>query len=203
MNSCKIVSNEEYTKLTNTLHFFETTRNSLLTFSFTAVLAVLGVAIGMDNTDVNPLVYLLPFFLIVPFTARISYYRLASAHINTFLKIFAPERMVYPIGSGIVHERHGTFYGLIAWLVNHEMVLLSCVPTFTLWFKYSMQLTEWTIWDKLLTFAPIALTVLVFLISNSTYSYKRLNDVYTPKWNSYYRNFNCTQQKVEQREWLS
>ncbi len=42
------ITDKEYDKLIKRLEFFDTMRNNLLTFSFTSVLAVLGVALAMD-----------------------------------------------------------------------------------------------------------------------------------------------------------
>ena len=117
------VSNEEYNKLVKKIEFFETTRNSLLTFSFTAVLTVIGVALAMDMNVISAWICLLPFFLIIPFAARISYYRLATAHIGAFLKCFAPQNMQFEIGADFVKEGNCRFYTLTAWVITHEMVL--------------------------------------------------------------------------------
>ena len=80
-----VVSDREYSKLIKRLEAINSTRNSLLTFSFTAVLTVLGIAIANDMDSISAWLCLIPFLLIIPFTARISYYRLASSHINSFL----------------------------------------------------------------------------------------------------------------------
>ena len=42
------ITNKEYDKLIKRLEFFDTMRNNLLTFSFTSVLTVLGVALAID-----------------------------------------------------------------------------------------------------------------------------------------------------------
>ena len=47
-------------------------RNNLLTFAFTTVLAVIGIAFANLDKDIPPLLYLLPHFLIIPFAARIT-----------------------------------------------------------------------------------------------------------------------------------
>ena len=98
------ISEKEYEKLVNRLEFFDTMGNSLLSFSFTSVLAVLGVALAMDMTAINAWLCLIPFFLILPYTARISYNRLASAHITSFLKVFSADRMQFEIGADTVKE---------------------------------------------------------------------------------------------------
>lgn len=81
-----VVSDREYSKLIKRLEAINNTRNNLLTFLFTAVLTVLGIAIANDMDSISAWICLTPFLLIIPFAARISYYRLASTHINSFLK---------------------------------------------------------------------------------------------------------------------
>ena len=177
------VSNEEYEKLVKTLNSMETTRNNLLTFSFTAVLTILGVAIGIE--DINPLICLLPFFLIIPFAARISYYRLATAHINSFLEFFAPERMFYMNGKKSVPAKYGKLYPFIAWLVNYEMFLLSLTPTICFWWRCASWISEWAVYHVFLLAIPFPCLLVVFLIANSTFNYKKLSESY--EWEDCYK----------------
>ncbi len=178
------ITAEEYNKHISTLNFFDTTRNNLLTFAFTTVLALLGIIIASEN-PINPLVCLVPYFLIIPFTARISYYRIASAHINTFLKSFVPEKTVFANGASIVPEKHGKVYPLIAWLINHEMVVLAIATGLIYCYEYYNYDNFSTLWSIIKFLAPIPFIIVIFLISNSTYSYKKICDVYTPKWETY------------------
>ena len=61
-NREKTISIEEYNKHIDMLKFIDTTRNTLLTFAFTSVLAVVGIAIGTEKEKFNPWLCLLPFF---------------------------------------------------------------------------------------------------------------------------------------------
>ncbi len=77
------MSDKEYDKLYERLNYNVSTRTSLLTFSFTTVSAVLGLAFGLDNENINPYLFLAPFFFIIPFTARsyiIKLFMRISAH---------------------------------------------------------------------------------------------------------------------------
>lgn len=56
------MSEKEYDKLYERLIYNLSTRTNLLTFSFTTVSAVLGLAIGLDNESVSPYLFLVPFF---------------------------------------------------------------------------------------------------------------------------------------------
>lgn len=179
------VSNEEYNKLVKKIEFFETTRNSLLTFSFTAVLTVIGVALAMDMNVISAWICLLPFFLIIPFTARISYYRLATAHIGAFLKCFAPQNMQFEIGADFVKEGNCRFYTLTAWLITHEMVLLGIAVSFVFYLKYIPSVEKWNIYWIIGLFVPIILSGIVYMIAESTYNYGKVKKNFEKQWDVY------------------
>ena len=181
-NGC--ISTEEYNRHINTLSRFNTIKNSLLTFSFTAVLTLLGIVIA-SNGQISPLVCLIPYFLIIPFSARIAYYRLASAHINTFLKVFEPKKMIFENGTPDVPEKQGKIFPVIAWLINHEMVVLAIATGLIYCYQYYNYATLCTWVDILLFLPPLPFVIAVFVISNSTYSYKDLCEGYKPKWEAY------------------
>lgn len=165
----KKITDKEYEKLVARLAAFDTMRDNLLTFSFTSVLAVLGIIIGSDNPNITASVCLIPFFLIIPFAARVSYYRLASAHIGSFLKTFAPEQTVFENGTKLVPEGQCNFFGLIVKLVNYEMVCLALAVDACFYYKYLPNVTVWSLKEYIFMLVPMALTIVVFLISNATY----------------------------------
>ena len=181
-----MISEKEYDKLIKRLEFFDTMRNNLLTFSFTAVLAILGVALTIkDMNEMSSWLCLAPFCLIVPFAARISYYRLASAHINSFLRKFAGNDMKFEIGTLEVTENACKLYSLIAWLVNHEMVMLSLATSGIFYLKYTTSVKDWTWLNRIGLIVPILLIILVYLISHSTNNYQGLLDDFEKKWEIY------------------
>lgn len=167
------ITDKEYETLVKRLEFFDAMRNNLLTFSFTVTLAVLGIALAESMDTNSSWLCLVPFFLIIPFAARISYYRLASAHINSFLRKFAPTLMNFEIGSHTVSEERCRHYKLIAWLVNHEMFCLGMAATCTFYFKYALSLEVWDFINYLCITIPIIFNIIVYIISESTYNYKR------------------------------
>lgn len=180
-----LVTDKEYEKLIKRLEFFDTMRNNLLTFSFTAVLAILGVALAMDMDSISAWLCLIPFCLIVPFSARIAYYRLASAHINSFLRQFSAEEMQFEIGTSVVTENCCKFYHQIAWLINHEMVLLGVATSCIFYLKYISVLKTWSYYNYVGLIVPVILTAIVYLISDSTYSYKKLMEHFEREWIAY------------------
>lgn len=186
------VDDLEYGKLIKRLEFFDSMRNTLLTFSFTAVLAVLGIAIKDEMNSVNPWMCLVPYFLIIPFAARISYYRLASAHINSFLKILAKEKMQFELGTNVVNEGNGKRYRLIAWLINHEMVLLGAASSWTFYFKYVPGIEVKTAGSYFALIFAGLLVIFTYIISDYTYDYKKMMESYSKEWNQYFDKADIT-----------
>lgn len=180
------ITDKEYDKLVKRVEFFDVTRNNLLTFSFTAVLTVLGVALAID--DMNSLsswICLIPFFLIIPFSARISYYRLASAHIISFLKFFIQSDMQFEIATHCVRESKCKHYDLIAWLVNHEMFLLGVASSCTFYLKYISSIEKLCFFDYISMIVPILLILIVYVISDSVFHLDKLMDDFANDWNRY------------------
>ncbi len=165
------IDNLEYSRLTKRLEFYDATRNTLLTFSFTSVLTVLGIALQMDMDMQTSWICLIPYFLIIPFSARISYYRISSAHISSFLRIFAKDKMQFEIGAKDVPEGKGVRYSFIAWLVNHEMVLLGAASSTIFYFKYIPEVMTWNFGAHLGALVPVLLLCIVFIITDTSYNW--------------------------------
>lgn len=183
-----MVTDREYDKLIKRLEFFDATRNNLLTFSFTSVLAILGVALTLKLDSISVWLCLAPFCLIIPFSARIAYYRLASAHISSFLRQFSKNDMQFEIGTKLVTENCCKLYPQISWLVNHEMVLLSVATSLIFGLKYISSIQTFSYYNYFALIVPVILTAIVYLISSSTYSYRKLMDQFEREWNAYSEN---------------
>lgn len=178
----KEVGDAEFSRLIRRLEFYDTTRNTLLAFSFTAVLTVLGVAVQVEMDTTTALICLIPYFLIVPFTARISYYRISSAHISAFLRIYVPNKMIFEEVTQVVKENHGKGFRFTAWLVNHEMVLLAMASSGVFYLKFIPLIERWGIYEHICVIAPVLLLWLVYAIAHSSYDYKDMTDTYKLKW---------------------
>lgn len=187
----------DYNYLLQKLQFNDNVRNQLLMFAFTAVLTILGVIMGVDKASISPWMCLLPFCLIIPFAARISYYRIVSAHIEAYMTTFMPENVPYICGAGIVCENYGWIYNwLIRWLVNGEMLMLSLATDLALY--YCIASTDVFVSNAKESVAQIAAsciaTGIVCIISFSTMSYAKLLKHFKSQWDEY------GQTKVSQEE---
>ena len=184
------VTKEEIEYLRRQREFFDTTRNTLITFLFTTVMTVLGIAISIDLSYWGSFLCLIPYLLIFPLTGRIVYYRVADAHINTYLKVFAPESATFQLGAEKVSEEiwkglKGRGYPLVAWLVNHEMVFLGIACTLVFCLKHFVALKINPLCSRLEMFwlvFSLVLICLVFAVMHSTYKYDTLCKEYEDKW---------------------
>lgn len=178
------ISDIEYNKLVGRLEFHDTMRNNLLTFSFTAVLAILGIAVQMEADEISAWISLLPFLLIIPFAARISYYRLSSAHIGAFLRVYASDRVRFEVGAKNVNEKIGIgkIYSSIAFLVNHEMVLLGLASCLVFYLKYIPCIDEFQWWNYIGLLTPIVLEIVVFAFVHSTDNYSEMVNNFKIEW---------------------
>jgi len=181
------ISDVEYGKLVSRLEFHDTMRNNLLTFSFTAVLAILGIALQMEMDVVSVWISLLPFLLIIPFAARISYYRLSSAHIGAFLRVYASDRVKFEVGAKNVKEEigMGKMYSGIAFLVNHEMVLLGLASCLVFYLKYIPYVDIYQWWYYIGLLIPIVLEFVVFIVAHSTDNYSEMVKNFKNEWEKY------------------
>ena len=178
------ITDIEYQKLINRLEFHDLMRNNLLTFSFTAVLTVLGIALKLELNAISACVCLLPYLLIVPFAARISYYRLASAHISSFLGCYAKDRVQFELNAERVQESNGIKrgYSQLAFLVNHEMFLLGITSSLVFYLKFIPCTNGQLWWNYVGYITPIALAMWVFCISHSTNKYDDIVKRYQEHW---------------------
>lgn len=182
----QFIDSTEYDKLIKRIEFFDVTRNNLLSFSFTAVLAALGATLIVENEFISSLICLVPFFLIIPFAARISYYRLATAHISSFLRVFAKNKMKFEIATKEVPEGKCKHYKLISWLVNHEMFLLGLACSCTFYIKFLNCIQTWNLWDCIIMIVPVLLNIMVFTLSNATSDFAMLITKFSDDWLVYH-----------------
>lgn len=117
--------------------------------------------------------------LVIPFAARILYYRLTSTHVGSFLKKFALEQMLFAKGTKTVKEDWCRWYRIIVWLINHERLMPVAIVAIIFYIKYfnfSNQAISFcnSCLDTIALILPLALFLVVYLISDATYNYKML-----------------------------
>ena len=178
-----IVSDREYDSLQRELERNVAARTTLLTFSFTTVLAILGVAISSRLENVYPVIYLVPYFLIVPFEGRIAYYRLIHARVSAYLEMVTPKDRSLSIAGVKVPEGQTWFFHVIAVLNNYEMFFLSIATAIVFYVKYPYPTCAgFAPLDWALLSAPIIFTTFVGITIVYTFNYEKWKARYRAEW---------------------
>lgn len=79
-------TDKEYQMIRSEIDQKMTLHNTLLTFTITTTVAILAIAVGVEDT--NAFLFLLPFCVIIPMSNRIAYYRKAMAKLSAYLIVF-------------------------------------------------------------------------------------------------------------------
>lgn len=173
---------EEYEQLCEQMKCDTEIRNNLLTFSFTAVLTVIGIGFAMEPDEVNPIIFLLPFFIIIPFAGRMSYYRIWSAHIKAYLCVYAKELNTYTDNAKKVPIERGVIGKILAVLVNYEMFFLACATSLLFFSKYPVEFENFSVKDWCICSIPVILTAIVFVLITTVFNYKNIRSDYEKEW---------------------
>lgn len=186
MEPQQAIKDHELNYLSEYLHETRSIHNNLLTFSFTAVLAVLGIAFSNINSEnlIPSFLYLLPFCLIIPFTARITYYRISGARIESFLDIFYPESRIFSRGCLFVKEKQNYKFNIISFLVNFEMFILSYVCTI-LFINDLLSNQSSEMFFPLQICCSIVCLILEIIIILQGYNYEKIYLHFRNKWKLY------------------
>lgn len=169
------------TNINNHMEFLIDTKNKILMFAFATTLAMFGAALKIKSTSQDIYTYTLPFFLLLPFTARITYYRIWSCHQKTFLKIFAQDRFVFKDNEKEVPIERHFLDKIICFLVNFEMGFLSigCLIIYIVksWEHYTNSLFHLIAYSF-----SILSTILICLFCISALNYSKMSSYYLEKW---------------------
>gem|GEM_PF-1320461 len=187
------LTKDEFDRLIARIETNHKIRNDILTFSFTVVIAALGIGFKIESVDLlTSFLFLLPFFIIIPFQSRLTYYRMEEAHVRAYFFVYRPEWQTYSIrcrgkygvgeDKGFGKKAYGrNTYGAIAWLMNHEMVILAFATAGAFYLRYSPFVTcDWITWLPLVI--PVFLTAIVWWFAAATCDYAKVFYHYAEEW---------------------
>lgn len=182
-----VVTETEINSIRSRLESNHRIRNDILTFSFATVIAALGLALGIEQMSVyQTFLLFIPFAIIIPFQARLSYYRLEGAFKTSFLKKHALQYSMLEQKEEKVSEQigiNGIAYSIISWLVNHELLILGAACCTIFWMKYFDGIFERT---KTATVIGIGISLLcmflVWFLGHATKKYGEIIRKYDDQW---------------------
>lgn len=147
------------------------TRNSYLTFCFSSFVPLLGVILT-DKVDDIFWLYLLPFFIIIPYSARIVYSRMLHAKMEAYLSVFFPNSFGYI--NLLPQELSGIGGKIIKILCNYELVFIGCVNAFLFVQGYKKDKTILQMGDYAILLLPIIFVVITIVILSLGVNYDAL-----------------------------
>lgn len=174
------MDDQMFIKINNNMTFLLDTKNKILMFAFTTTLAMFGAALKIESSSVDMYTYTLPFFLLVPFTARITYYRIWKCHQSAYLRVFAHDRYMQACEHEIPIEKN-FIDKLLGLFVNCEMLFLS-IGCSMIYYAKNFRYIECSLECIILLFIPIAATSLVAVFCFSAYNYSKMYSTYYNKW---------------------
>ena len=164
-------------------------RHTYLMFAFTtsiaaiAALFVVGFTDIFTYTNISAWICIVPFAVIIPFQARISYSRLSHAKMEAYMVVFYEGKFVFLEKS--FDELYGIMGKIIAVIANYELTLLSIVIDilFVLIKVYISNTSFWGM-DNIIIFIA---TLIVFSLA----TYSRPYGKFLHKFIINYREISC------------
>ena len=100
-------------------------RHTYLMFAFTTAIAAIAAPFIIGFTDISAWICIIPFAVIIPFQARISYSRLSHAKMEAYMVVFYQGKFNFM--EKPLDELNGIMGKFIAIIANYELTLLSVV----------------------------------------------------------------------------
>lgn len=157
------------------------TRQSYLNFAFTTSITILAAFLVFSSKGTAVWLILFPFCVIIPFQARISYYRIIMAKYEAYMKVFhCKEIQLYHFKVDELRGLTGIFISLIA---NYELTILS-LSIDACYFA----ITKPTDIISTKVLFPVCLTFIVAFLATYTYSYLRFEKRFENEYKNYIKN---------------
>ena len=199
----------EYQRNVKLVDFLLETKNKLITFCFLTVFSMLGVVLTEEKNHSKELsyyfIYIIPFFILIPISARIIYYRLWVAYINAEIHV---KTKLYPNTSTIQTEQptidmpYICFYKLnypfkifytlskilqysIDFIVNFEVFILSLCCFLLFLIKTWNSFESSNMWWWILYLVPVTGTVYIFFMCKSILNYDKIYKYHIKQWTWY------------------
>lgn len=185
--------------------FLLETKNKLIMFAFVVVFSSLGVFISdkipTKNSVIKCILYIIPFFVLVPISSRIVYYREWGAYLSAKIFVFSErdssdgtEHIRYPYICFCKITYKNKFFQsvenflqkIVDIMVNFEIFSLNlcCVIIFfvNLYDSYS---SLGLLASLICSLIPIVSTVYIFLICKAVYKYDDIYNYHVKQWEEY------------------
>lgn len=147
-------------------------RHTYLKFAFTITASLLGALFAFSLQKQYYWMILMPFVVIIPFQARITYARLIMAKYEAYIKIVYKEEVTFYHYD--VYDLFGIMGKIIAIIVNYELILLSLmIDFFYFWILKPSKLLSFNV------IVPLFLTGFVWLLATYSFHYGKFKQHYS------------------------
>ena len=191
----------EYQDDLNLRNFLLQTKNNLIIKSFIIVFSMIGILIcdkililQNEIKNITIFVYIIPYFILVPISSRVAYYRIWGACLSAKINIFTNNKVdSYPEISflndnNLQNSKKYRFslciHKIICFMVNFELFILSLCCFFIL--AISIIINNYNFISIVICFIiSIISNIYIFLIFKNIYNYKKLYNINKQKWITY------------------
>lgn len=199
MKSDEIKMSKEHTK------FLLEVKNRLLMFCYIYTFSFLGVLL-VEYRDINNwcdvVIYTIPFFILLPFSCRIIYYRIWIIHENAYMHVFARDNFLLDNTNYITQRPQISIYKseyrfkffnkidqiiqtAIDFIVNNEISILALLCNIVYFIKtYKIALIH-PFFYAIISLLPIFSCLFIIYICCSTYKYCLLHKRQVKEWSEY------------------
>lgn len=168
---------EEYGHIKNEINQKIELHNSLLTFTITTTVLILSYGVA----EKEPLLFLVPFFIIIPMSIRIKYYKGAMSKLAAYLIVFLESvdnqfnwetRNEELIESDRIGRKHSN---PLVELHSYECLIL-CIVCYVFFLIYYFSDRQFNICSCLVALLPVLFIIWEYLIT------KKMNKVSVKDW---------------------
>lgn len=150
-------------------------RRTYLMFAFTTSIAAIAALFIVDFSNVVSWGCIVPFAIIIPFQARISYARLSHAKMEAYIYVFYPKKFKFLKRQ--VSDLRGKIGKFISIIVNYELFLLSVVIDL-LYIIINSKIELCILVFKLESIIIIIATLIVFSLATYSFPYVKFLEKY-------------------------
>lgn len=166
----------------------EAERHTYLMFAFTTTIAIVAALFLFDHSSIVAWWCIVPFSVIIPFQARISYSRMRYAKMEAYICVFYPKKFKY-LGKQ-VKDLRGVMGKIISIIVNYELSLLSIALdiSYLMLSKKEISLKLFLDVNCIIIFVA---TFLVIILATYTYPYNYFLKKYIGEYEKCERKIRC------------
>lgn len=154
-------------------------RHTYLMFAFTTAFVSIAALLAANIENISSWIFVVPFSVIIPFQARVSYSRLNHAKMEAYVIVFYPKKFSFleiPL-----NELSGIMGKVLAIISNYELTLLS-IAVDILFIVIKKKILDMNKIIGIDAVIMIICTLIVFICATYTFPYLKFLNKYIEKY---------------------